>query len=189
MRNWLTFPLAIVVAASLGCTSDSGDDDDDNASELVAYCTDALANCTGADAIFASQSDCESEAAILPATGTTGATSGHTLQCRAYHAGAPAAGTPATHCPHASLDGDDTCGTRCEVYCQEAIDNCTGANELFVSTTACISACAAYLTTGSPGDTSGNTVQCRIYHLGVPAVGTPGTHCPHGGPSGGGVCI
>jgi len=53
-----------------------------------------------------------------------------------------------------------------------------------------MTACAAMSNSGSQGDTSGNTVQCRIYHAGV--AGNPSTnavtHCPHAGPNGAGVC-
>jgi hypothetical protein len=35
---------------------------------------------------------------------------------------------------------------------------------------------------------SGNTLGCRIYHGGAPAVMDAATHCPHAGPSGAGVC-
>jgi hypothetical protein len=42
---------------------------------------------------------------------------------------------------------------------------------------------------GTEGDTTGDSVQCRIYHAGGPAAGDPGLHCPHAGPDGGGVCV
>jgi hypothetical protein len=35
---------------------------------------------------------------------------------------------------------------------------------------------------------AGNNLNCRIYHGGAPAMMAPGTHCPHAGPSGDGVC-
>jgi hypothetical protein len=39
-----------------------------------------------------------------------------------------------------------------------------------------------------PGDTGGDTRECRIYHLGA-AAGDAALHCPHASSDGGGVCI
>jgi len=53
-----------------------------------------------------------------------------------------------------------------------------------------MTACAGFPTDGDVGATSGNSVQCRIYHGGVAGTSTmnAGIHCPHAGPTGGGVC-
>lgn len=152
------------------------------------YCELAVQNCTGNDAVYADMDACMGACALFPADGTPNTTTGNSVQCRIYHAGAPAAASPATHCPHTSASGGNLCGTWCDVYCELALDNCTGANQLYADANACATACAAFPTTGAPGATSGNTVQCRIYHAGVPAKTSPGTHCPHAGVSGGGVC-
>jgi len=52
--------------------------------------------------------------------------------------------------------------------------------------------CNGFSTAGYPGDAAGNTVQCRIYHAGVAGLDittNAGVHCPHAGPTGGGVCV
>jgi hypothetical protein len=52
----------------------------------------------------------------------------------------------------------------------------------------CLSTCnGASWSIGTAGATSGNSIACRTYHAGA-AAGDPATHCPHAGPTGGGVC-
>ncbi len=66
---------------------------------------------------------------------------------------------------------------------------CTGSNAQFTSQASCEGTCSAWMA-GTAGATSGNTLACRGYHLGVAATGTAAaaTHCPHAGPGGGGAC-
>ncbi len=108
--------------------------------------------------------------------GMTGDQSGNTVGCRLYHASAAAA-NPTLHCPHAGPTGGNVCGTWCDNYCQLMAKNCTGANAVYDAAT-CMTKCATIPTTGNPGDTSGNSVQCRIDHLGF-AFADPAMHCPH----------
>lgn len=72
----------------------------------------------------------------------------------------------------------------CTSYCGEVMTNCTGANEQYKSKEACMAVCASF-TPGTLGATDGNTLACRLYHGGVPAVMDAVTHCPHAGPTGG----
>ena len=116
-----------------------------------------------------------SSTAAWPA-GTTGATTGNTIACRLYHAGAAAA-DPATHCPHAGPTGGNICGSWCENYCQLMAKNCTGGNTVYDPAT-CMTRCATIPTNGAANDTSGNTVQCRITQLGL-AAGDAATYCPN----------
>jgi hypothetical protein len=56
----------------------------------------------------------------------------------------------------------------------------------------CQARCKTY-PEGMKSDKSGNTLGCRIYHVGVAGLGGPDsadrtTHCPHAGRSGAGVC-
>ncbi|HWE28824.1 MAG TPA: hypothetical protein VHB97_12525 [Polyangia bacterium] len=149
----------------------------------AAYCAKIEMNCTagtdgGGHAQYTSANACNTyctSAAAWPA-GKVGDVSGNTIGCRLYHAGA-AASDPTTHCPHAGPTGGDMCGSWCDNYCQLMAKNCTGSNAVYDMAT-CMTKCATIPTTGMPNDTSGNTVQCRIYHLGVAAT-DPVTHCPH----------
>lgn len=190
-RTLVAFAFAVALA---GCGDDTASSADmamsvavdmsmgGNAPSCAQYCDKIEMSCTAGDGgSFAQYPDhaacltwCSMQAG-WPA-GTTGATSGNTIACRLYHAGAAAA-DPATHCPHAGPTGGDICGTYCENYCQLMARNCTGANTVYDATT-CMTKCMTIPTNGQPNDQTGNTVQCRIWHLGEAAL-DPATHCPH----------
>lgn len=61
--------------------------------------------------------------------------------------------------------GDPNCGTPCEVYCEEVTNRCPGTFDSFDN---CLTVCAlepgtgANLPLGNLGDTTGNTISCRI---------------------------
>jgi len=159
-----------------------------------AYCDVVTANCVGSLAQYASKSACLAYCQNNSlATGAWNDTSGDSSGCRIYHADAAAVlAQQSTHCPHAGPSGANTCGLWCDVYCDLIQHACTGNNQQFSSVSACQTACAGYSTAGTPGATSGNTVQCRIYHAGVAGTNiaqNAALHCPHAGPSGGGVCV
>ena len=161
-----------------------------------AYCAAVQGACTGANSQYASAEECETyceTGAQLP-LGDLADTDGNTVGCRIYHAGVAgiSAENAAIHCPHAGPHGGSVCGDWCDNYCHLAQTNCSGANELFADAAACEAACGGYADSGEGGDTTGDTVQCRIYHLGVAgsdADTSAAIHCPHGGVDGGGVCV
>lgn len=64
------------------------------------YCQLALQNCAGGDELYADEAACMTACGGFDDTGTPGDVQYDTVQCRIYHAGAPAATDPATHCPH-----------------------------------------------------------------------------------------
>jgi hypothetical protein len=74
-------------------------------------------------------------------------------------------------------------GLDCATYCNEIQMNCTGTNAQYADPAHCMAACPSF-PVGALGDTSGNTLGCRIYHGGAPAVMDPVLHCPHAGPGG-----
>ena len=77
----------------------------------------------------------------------------------------------------------------CAGYCTQMGINCTGDNAQYIDTADCMAQCTALgWAAGTPGAMDGNTIACRIYHSGAPAVGNPADHCPHAGPTGAGVC-
>ena len=71
-----------------------------------------------------------------------------------------------------------TVQTLCDTFCSIVQANCTGGNQQYADANACQTACAQFPTNGNTGDTSGDTVQCRIYHAQA-AAGSPVVHCPH----------
>ncbi len=189
------FAVAAVVTTVLALAA-CGSSTDTPADPCAAYCAEVTTNCTAANAQYADAAACATTCARARTApefwsgGATGATSGNSLACRTYHGGAPAVADPALHCPHAGLSGGNLCGTWCENYCDLALAACTGANQLYADRAACTTACAGLATTGAPGATSGNTVQCRINHLGFASAGGAAatTHCPHGAATPTGPC-
>ncbi len=99
-----------------------------------------------------------------------------------------------------SAGGTDA-GLSCAVYCDQVVAHCTSdpgthpphepavdaGNQQYNSKAGCLAECAK-MKLGTITDTAGDTVACRQYHSGAPAVANPKLHCPHAGPSGGGVC-
>ncbi len=74
----------------------------------------------------------------------------------------------------------------CATYCTEIQTNCTGANAQYpaeASNAHCLATCASF-SLGTAADKTGNTLGCRIYHAGAPAMQDPATHCVHAGPGG-----
>jgi len=159
-----------------------------NPGDCATYCAAVTANCTGDNAQYGGEAGCLSYCNSIAnfELGTDTDTTGNTVGCRTYHANA-AATEPAVHCDHAGPTGGNLCGTWCENYCHLADQVCTGGDAITFGTD-CATDCAAYPTTGDVGAGDNNSVQCRLYHLGL-AAQDPGLHCPHGAPDGGGVCI
>jgi len=153
---------------------------------------------------FNTQDNCNSWCNSTNQTlGNDGDVSGNTLGCRIYHAGVAAGSTPPTaHCDHASMMGGDTCGTRCEAYCQNAMYGpCVGS---YGSMSDCMTVCATFPTSNPafpnnapgadiaanlPATNWANNVQCRNYHAAFPSMfGQMDAHCAHGWPTGGNAC-
>ncbi len=77
----------------------------------------------------------------------------------------------------------------CTSYCSAVTTNCTDDNARYADMSDCLSYCAeAQWPDGEKGNPGGNTLECRIYHSGVPAAAEPNEHCAHAGADGGGVC-
>lgn len=146
-----------------------------------AYCTAVTKNCTGEVAVYASKDVCVAACKNMP-VGKLADTSGNTLGCRTYHAGAAAGSmeNAVMHCPHAGPGGAGYCGSNCEGYCNLA----QGACDTYESTAACSTACAGFsdMEPFTAKAVTGNTLQCRLYHASV-ASADPTTHCPHIGVS------
>jgi hypothetical protein len=72
-----------------------------------AYCDQMVRTCP--TTFFADKATCMTACAAYDATGTVGATSGDTLQCRFYHATVATLTGDLTHCSHASVSGGGVC--------------------------------------------------------------------------------
>lgn len=73
------------------------------------YCMVVMQNCTGANADYANEAECLTACATVTTVGTANDTSGNTIGCHLYHAGA-ASSNAATHCPHADVPSTDNGG-------------------------------------------------------------------------------
>lgn len=152
------------------------------------FCTQAMAVCS---TTYATKSAC------LTACGTWGAgvaiaTEGNTLACRAYHLRVAALpGNALDHCPHASASGGNVCVDPCINFC--TLDQLICTNKNWANNAACATDCAKYKL-GFKGATTGNTLSCRRYHLGVASLDESDTaavtlHCGHSGPNPTDFCV
>lgn len=142
--------------------------DEDASAECTTYCDAVMKNCSGDNALFATRNECEDTCKQYP-QGDEDDRKGDSVQCRIYHASAPAKGDPATHCPHASPDGGGMCTdeippTRCEQYCSQMDEQCS---EIFADIAACQEACRTFAP-GTQGETTNNTLECRMSFLFTP---------------------
>lgn len=173
---------ALLLALLAGCPAENNATPD-----CAAYCASVTQNCTGGAAQYGSEAECVEFCTannLTWQTGTTADTAGNTLGCRQYHAGAAANDD---HCKHAGPTGGGVCGTYCDVYCDAATGNCTADNALYADSETCHQICEHFPDNGNVNAADGDTVQCRLYHLGA-AKGDPAGHCSHGGASGANVC-
>jgi hypothetical protein len=112
--------------------------------------------------------------------GAANDSTGNTLACRMSNA-TRALAEP-TSCEPASYTGGNVCGSLCEVYCFMQDQICTKAGlPQFPDAATCMTACATYDARGAFHAASGNTLQCRLYHLTAAALQDVATHCPHTG--------
>jgi hypothetical protein len=129
----------------------------------------------------------------------------NTLNCRIWHANAAQGGLAEahTHCPHSGPLGGRMCGSDpCQEFCILDLAFCTGDASAYDSVGDCLNACEpdggymGYPYNIDPGDpevtdltTSGNTLNCRMYHLeNFLYTGLP-IHCSHTSLSGNGLCV
>ncbi len=140
---------------------------------------------------YANEQECMDQCGQWP-VGAVEDTENDSLGCRIYHATVAGSAAADLHCPHAGPSGAATCvdagAPNCADYCDTYFDNCTGDINVYADLEDCMTQCAPWYP-GTMGDTAGNTIGCRTYHAGAPAVGDPQLHCPHAAPGGGGVCV
>jgi len=145
--------------------------------------------------------------AVLPGVynfaGYIGNSTGNTMACRLYHALIANSTGNATECPAASIHGGGVCGTssltdQCGTYCTIQGGACAETSQIQGSAfngTYCGIQCAYVYNFPSnntfPVATSGDTIQCRLYHSAVASVlrnvSSGYTHCAHASPLGGGA--
>lgn len=188
-------------SGSSGGVSEAGTDAG-GALSCAAYCTKVMATCTGANAQYINNTECMNACALFP-VGAVSDTSGNTLGCRTYHT-MLASTSPVPHCWHAGPYGYGACGDACANFCSLATQWCSPAGGFdagappYANAGACTTACAGFAVVGggdagpgadidggygSGGPASGNTLDCREYHLGASLQGgaLQQLHCQHVG--------
>jgi hypothetical protein len=160
-----------------GNTDSGGGDSGGTTVSCDSYCTLIMQNCANANAEYTDLNTCKAMCANF-AVGDAGEQSGNSLACRLAHAGL-AAGNPAVHCRHAGPTGGGVCGTStCTDWCELDRAQCPS---VYASQSDCETACAGFAVVADAGDialVTGNTFNCRIYHLEA-AYSDPTTHCDH----------
>jgi hypothetical protein len=156
------------------------------------YCDTVLANCTGPFQVYANLIQCLNLCRVM-APGTPGDSQGNSVQCRLTNARlARATAEPQSHCPQAGPGGaaapaplengvqeepSRSCSSNCEGLCVGMLAICP---EQYISLPGCLEDCASVPDLGgydiSVGQ--GNSVQCRLFHLGA-AAAAPDPHCLH----------
>jgi hypothetical protein len=155
------------------------------------YCTVIMNNCKVPNQEYTTREVCLAMCSHFE-PGVPGEQSNDSRACRVYHAGA-AAGDPAVHCRHAGPLGGGHCGEKpCESFCLLDFALCGGRADFPYDggEGTCRAQCPqfSYLAGGDAGDltlTSGDTLNCRLYHLesayDVSNPAAQSTHCPHTG--------
>jgi len=86
-------------------------------------------------------------------------------------------------------DDDDLMHLRASIdICREHETYCHGADQQYESTQACIDYIYQTVPFGKVYEWGGDSAMCRYIHKGMIKY-RPDVHCPHIGPSGGGMCI
>jgi hypothetical protein len=160
------------------------------------YCNLAMFSCTGSLAQYADLATCLTVCTGFMTEGSALDVAGDTLGCRVYHAGVAgtSTGLATAHCPHIGVSGGyGVCGTAIQGFCEVQASVCgnTGANSQFASVAACLSAAASFNPNGTVGASTGNTLECRIYHVGAAAASAAAAtlHCPHIGSAPSAYCV
>ncbi len=159
-----------------GPPNDAGPPPDPTCANL---CAAALDSCAGEAAAYANMTECMSWCEDIGRweAGTAGDSTGNTIACRITAIGAG-------NCAAGGFTGGDVCGSWCENYCNNLENTCEGSDAQYDNQAECMAECANFDTGGVAGTTSGDSIQCRIYHGGIPADMMPETHCDHAGPTG-----
>jgi hypothetical protein len=151
------------------------------------YCAHSAKHCDGQHSYRDYDQCLQACDTLLPQQGND---DDNSVQCRVkYVLEAATADDAATACAASDLHGNDTCGSWCEVYCDLMDANCSGQPAEYTDSAACLSACQSFSADGQIKDDMGDTVQCRIFHAGVPAMLNAETACGHAGESPTNYCI
>jgi hypothetical protein len=139
------------------------------------YCELVMSNCTGENAQYETKDECLAFCGHLR-LGDEGEEKAASVGCRQYWADSPARTSATAYCLAAGPFGGGVCGDRCTTFCGVLLSACSpdGGKPAYASQPECASACAGFSLKdagsdgggeGPSGPTSGDTLNCRLYHL------------------------
>ncbi len=153
------------------------------------YCQDMATTCTDIDQQYADDNTCKTFCAVMN-PGEAGIGGSDTVACRDLSASNakddPTAADKHTDCVNAG-PSSGVCGpSQCAAFCALTLSLCGPSRTGYPDTNACETACATWGTSfdGKLIGSTGNTLQCRTYHLQLSQTGNANdleTHCPHTG--------
>ncbi|HEY1960546.1 MAG TPA: hypothetical protein VGH28_33275 [Polyangiaceae bacterium] len=168
---------------------------DDSAITCQRYCTDIQATCTGVDQQYADEPTCEKFCAQMD-PGEAGASGGDTVACREIQISNAkdeltadlthndcVNGGPSSNC---SASPSTPPQDQCTAFCTLDLALCGTQRTGYADVNACVATCLTWGQSfaGQLLDSTGNTLQCRTYHLELSQTGNAAdleTHCPHTG--------
>ena len=178
----LALPLGAAIAV-LACVGDPAPASTEIS--CARYCTDIATVCKGDNAQFADAPTCSRFCAQMT-PGTLAVSSEDSVACRLTNvSNAKEPGAEHDSCIFSGVATNCTAGNgdpQCESFCK--LDRALCGDLAYKSQLECTTACAAWTkvfagpTIGSTGD----TLQCRVYHLQLSQTGNAAdriTHCPH----------
>ncbi|WAS95968.1 hypothetical protein [Nannocystis punicea] len=125
---------------------------------------------------------------------TTGTATESTTTGTETETTAPTTTSPTTTSPTTTTTDDTTTDTTttggeltCDAYCGIYQEACVDFAE-YDNMQACLDQCGQW-PVGTPADTAGDTLGCRMYHVTVASTVDANEHCPHASPNGAGVCV
>ena len=172
MRTTLLL-LTSLFTVSLAACSDDGSDSRGSQTDASVTGTGSATDATGSST----------------AGGTTAAES-TAAESTALPTTEPVTTTDATTTDATTTDGTSTGAPvelTCENYCGIYATACKDFAE-YDNPEACLSQCKQ-CPPGEVNATAGDTLGCRLYHVGVAATTEPMVHCPHSGPNGAATCV
>lgn len=139
------------------------------------YCDLVMESCAGAHAQYASRDECLAFCEALP-LGAAGDQDTNSVACRQLYAGSPARTDAVTYCLAAGPFGGGVCDDRCTSFCQLTLTACSPEAGVapYPSYADCRTVCEGFAFRdggtdgggeGVDGPTSGDTLNCRLYHL------------------------
>jgi hypothetical protein len=146
------------------------------------YCSTIQSACvSGSNTQYKSDLSCM-KSCLAFAPGTLADASINTLGCR-FNRALAAVANPDQNCAAAGPSGGGVCGTNCNAYCAMMLTTCSTVYEDLATCDAACESMTGVAETSYHSPQSGNTLQCRIYHVTFAAEGSPEIHCVHASPT------